>query len=128
MMTEKGRFETITRTAEASFVHSKVFDGGSGEFAKVTIRLEPLPRGTGIQFADEAPLGFVPEDMIGGVEEGIREAAKVGVLEGHPVTDFKAVLIDGAYHDIDSSWRTFSIAAQGAFWVGQRRAGPRLLW
>jgi elongation factor G len=126
MTMEKGRFETITRTAEASFVHSKVFDGG-GEFAKVTIRLEPLPRGTGIQFISEAPSGFVPEEMIGGVEEGIQEAAKAGVLEGHPVTDFKAVLIDGAYHEIDSSWRTFNLAAQGAFWAGQRRAGPRLL-
>lgn len=65
--------------------------------------------------------------MIGGIEEGIREAAKTGVLEGNPVVDFKAALLDGAYHVMDSDWRAFGIAAQGAFWDGQRKAGPRVL-
>jgi elongation factor G len=131
MTTGYGHFETITRTVEVSSVHKKIIEGGSaplrGEFAKVTIRLEPLSRGTGIQFVNGAPPGSVPEEMIGGVEEGIREAAKSGVLEGHPVVDFKATLLNGAYHEVDSNWHTFSLAAQSAFWDGQRKAGPRLL-
>ena len=120
------RSETISHTVEVSFTHNKII-GGGGEFAKVTIRLEPLAHGTGIQFMSEVLAGNVPDQMIGGVEEGIREAAKTGVLEGGPVVDFRATLVDGAYHEIDSNWRTFRIAAQGAFWDGIRKAGPKLL-
>jgi elongation factor G len=126
MTQREWRSETISRTVEVSFTHKRII-GGGGEFAKVTIRLEPLPRGTGIQFVSDVPTGNVPEQMIGGVEEGIRKAAKTGVLEGGPVVDFNAILIDGAYHEIDSSWRTFSLASQGAFWDGMRKAGPKLL-
>ena len=126
MTQEKKRSETISRAIEVEFTHKKVI-GGGGEFAKVKIRLEPLPRGIGIQFASDLKTGTVPDRMIGGVEEGIREAAKTGDLEGGPVVDFKATLIDGAYHDVDSNWRTFSLAAQGAFRDGMRKAGPKLL-
>jgi elongation factor G len=87
-MAEK-RSETISRTVEIDFTHKKQI-GGRGEFARIKIRLEPLPRGTGVEFVNEVRDGAVPEHMVGGVEEGIREAAKTGVLEGWPVVDFKA--------------------------------------
>ena len=118
--------ETISRSVEVDFTHKKQI-GGAGEFAKVRIRLEPLPRGAGVQFVNEVRRGAVPDRMIGGVEEGIREASKRGVLNGGPVVDFKASLTDGAYHEIDSNWHAFSLAAQGAFWNGMRKAGPKLL-
>lgn len=118
--------ETISRTVEVEFVHSKVM-GGNGEFAVVKIRLEPLERGSGIQFVSEAGPYAMPECFIGGVEEGIREAAKAGIIGGYPVVDIKATLLDGKYHEIDSNWRTFSAAAQGAFYEGMRRAGPQFL-
>lgn len=120
------RSETISRAVEVDFTHKKLI-GGGGEYARVKIRLEPLPRGSGIQFANEASGGNVPDRMVGGVEEGIREAAKTGVLDGGPVVDVKATLIDGAYHEVDSNRRTFHLAAQGAFWNAMRKAGPRLL-
>ena len=126
MMQDSKRRETISRSVEVDFTHKKIC-GGNGEFAKVRIRLEPLPRGAGVQFVNEVKHGNVPDNMIGGVEEGIREASKEGVLEGGPVVDFKATLVDGAYHEIDSNWRTFSLAAQGAFREGMRKAGPKLL-
>jgi len=69
----------------------------------------------------------IPDNMIGGVEEGIREAAKTGVLNGGHVVDFRATLIDGAYHEVDSNWSTFSLAGQGALWDGMRKAAPKLL-
>lgn len=118
--------ETIGRTVEATFIHKKIF-GGGGEFAKVTIRFEPLPPGSGIQFMSDMPGPNVPEHMIGGVEEGVRQAAKTGILEGGPVVDFKATLIDGAYHEIDSNWQAFSLAAQGAFRIGVEKAGSKIL-
>ena len=126
MTQQEKRSETISRTVEVDFSHKKLIAGG-GEYARVKIRLEPLPRGAGIQFVNNVKGGNVPDRMIGGVEEGIREAAKTGVLEGGPVVDFKATLIDGAYHEVDSNWRTFNLAAQGAFWDGMRKAGPKLL-
>ena len=118
--------ETISRTVEVTFTHKKIFDQG-GEFAHVKIRLEPLPRGAGIQFVNDVAQGHIPEHMIGGVEEGLREAAKTGVLNGGEVVDFKVTLLDGAYHEVDSNWRTFSLAGQGALWDGMRKAGPKLL-
>lgn len=125
-MPEQSYRETISRTVEVEFTHKRVFDGG-GEFANVRIRLEPLPRGTGVQFVNDVRGGCVPEHMIGGVEEGIQQAAKAGVLNGGTVVDFRATLVDGKYHELDSNWHTFSLAAQGAFWDGMRKAGPKLL-
>src|SRR5208282_6796883 len=87
--------ETITQSVEVDFTHKKII-GGGGEFAKVKIRLEPLLRGAGIQFESVVRDGSVPAECIGGVGEGIRKAAKTGVLAGGRVVDFKATLIGGA--------------------------------
>jgi elongation factor G len=125
-MPEQSYRETISRTVEVEFTHKRLI-GGGGEFANVKIRLEPLPRGTGVEFVNDVRNGCVPDQMIGGVEEGIREAAKAGVLNGGTVVDFRVTLTDGKYHEIDSNWRTFSLAAQSAFWDGMRKAGPKLL-
>lgn len=116
--------QTITRTVETQLKHAKIFPGG-GEFAIVKIRLEPLTLGAGIQFVRDLPPGTIPDQFIGGVEEGIREAAKEGVLEGGPVVDFKATLVGGAYHELDSNWRTFSLAARGAFQDAVKNAGRK---
>ena len=95
-------FETIPRTVEVDFVHKKIIAGG-GEFAKVILRLEPLPLGSGLQFVNEAPDDVVPARWVGGVQEGVQEAAKTGDLGGHPVTDLRVKLVGGAYHDLDST-------------------------
>jgi elongation factor G len=126
MAQDRRRLATITHAVEVEFTHKKII-GGAGEFAKVKLRLEPLPRGTGIQFINGLTEGIIPDHTIDGVEEGIREAAKMGILAGVPVVDFKATLIGAAYHDIDSNRHTFNLAARGAFWDGMRKAGPKLL-
>jgi elongation factor G len=116
-------YETITRTAEADFVHKKII-GVGGEFARVVLRLEPLPDGSGLQFVNDVDDRTIPARLAEGVHEGIQEASKTGILSGHPVADLRVTLIDGAYHDIDSSSRTFGLAARAAFRDGMRKAGP----
>ena len=118
-------YEIITRAVEASFVHKKII-GAGGEFAKVILRLEPLPGGSGLQFINDVADEVIPAKLVEGVREGIQEASKAGVLAGHPVTDLRVTLIDGAYHDIDSDRYTFSLAARGAFRDGMRKAGPKI--
>lgn len=118
--------ETISRTVEVEFTHKKII-GGGGEFAKVRIRLAPLPPEMGVQFVNEVPEGNLPDDLIEGARDGIVEAAKSGVLNGGSVVGFKASLLDGWHHEIDSNRRTFSLAAQDAFWDAMRKAGPKLL-
>ena len=122
-MTDGKYRETIGRTVEVTFTHKKIFDGG-GEFAHVKIRLEPLPRGTGIQFVNDVKQASIPDNMIGGVEEGIREAAKTGVLNGGHVVDFSATLIDGAYHEVDSQLEHVQLGWTGCIvgWHAQSRA------
>jgi elongation factor G len=119
------QYEIITRTAEATFAHKKQFAGG-GEFAIVSIRLEPLPSGAGMQFVQGMSGKVLPTELIEGVREGIQEASKKGVLAGQPVTDLRATLINSIYHPIDSNRRTFSLAASGAFWDAMRKAAPRI--
>jgi elongation factor G len=123
-VSERRYRETVTRTVEVVYVHKRRI-GGAGEFAQVRIRLEPLARGAGEQFANEALDFAVPQDWIAAIEEGIREAARKGVLTGGAVVDFKATLLDGAHHEVDSTWLAFKLAAQGGFWEAMRKAGPK---
>ena len=118
--------ETFTRKAEIDYTHKKQ-SGGSGQFARVKIRIEPQEPGTGIIFSNEVVGGTVPKEYIPAVEKGIRSVAESGVLAGFPVIDFKFVLYDGAYHDVDSSALAFEIAARAAFREVAPKAGVKLL-
>jgi elongation factor G len=89
--------------------------------------MEPLPRGKGIEFVDDLFGGAIPKNWIPSVERGIRESAERGYLAGFPVTDFRATLYDGKYHDVDSSDMAFRIAGSLAFKEAMKQARPALL-
>ena len=118
--------ETITRHAEIDYIHRKQ-TGGAGQFARVKIRFEPQPPGTGFVFENTVIGGTVPKEYVPGVEKGLKAAAENGIIAGFPMIDFKAELFDGAYHDVDSSVLAFEIAARAAFKDGVVKAGPKLL-
>jgi elongation factor G len=118
--------ETISRTAEVDYTHKKQ-TGGAGQFARIKLRLEPLPPGSGYQFESAIVGGAVPKEYIPGVQKGLESARDNGVIAGFPVIDFKASLIDGAYHEVDSSVLAFEIASRAAFREGLPKAGPKLL-
>ncbi|MFN7112936.1 MAG: elongation factor G [Alphaproteobacteria bacterium] len=118
--------ETITKTAEIDYTHKKQ-SGGSGQFARVIIRFEPGEVGSGFIFETDITGGSVPKEYIPGVEKGLESAKENGVVAGFPCIDFKAVLFDGAYHDVDSSALAFEIAARAAFREGLPKAKPVLL-
>ncbi|MGH7015201.1 MAG: elongation factor G [Stellaceae bacterium] len=118
--------ETITRPSEVDYTHKKQ-TGGSGQFARVKIRFEPLPPGSGFEFENDVVGGSVPKEYIPGVEKGLKGSLDNGVLAGFPVIDFKATLYDGAYHDVDSSALAFEIASRAAFREGIQKAAPKLL-
>jgi elongation factor G len=118
--------ETITRVSEIDYTHKKQ-TGGSGQFARVKIRFEPQEPGFGFEFKSAVVGGNVPKEYIPGVEKGIKGSLDNGVLAGFPVIDFRAVLYDGAYHDVDSSVLAFEIAARAAFKEGIMKAAPKLL-
>jgi elongation factor G len=118
--------ETISRVAEIDYTHKKQ-TGGAGQFARVTIRFEPLPPGEGFKFESAVVGGSVPREYVPGVQKGVDLARETGVLTGFPVIDFKATLIDGASHDVDSSVLAFEIASRAAFREGMQKAGPKLL-
>jgi elongation factor G len=118
--------ETISKDYNVDYTHKKQ-TGGSGQFARVKIKFEPLPSGSGYEFESKVVGGNVPREFIPGVEKGLRRALDTGVLAGFPVIDFKATLYDGASHDVDSSVMAFEIAARSAFREGIRQAGPKLL-
>ncbi|OWJ65469.1 elongation factor G [Inquilinus limosus] len=118
--------ETITQKAEIDYTHKKQ-TGGSGQFARVKLTFEPLPAGSGYQFASSVIGGTVPKEYIPGVEKGLNSAKDTGVIAGFPVIDFKATLTDGAYHDVDSSVLAFEIASRAAFREGIPKAKPALL-
>jgi len=118
--------ETITRTVEQDYTHSKQ-TGGSGQYARVKIRFEPLPAGAGFEFENEVVGGSVPKEYIPGVEKGLKAARESGVLAGFPMIDFKATLVDGKYHDVDSSALAFEIAARACYREGIEKARPVLL-
>jgi elongation factor G len=118
--------ETITRTVEQDYTHKKQ-TGGAGQFARVKIRFEPLPAGSGFEFENGVVGGSVPREYVPGVEKGLNLAKESGVIAGFPVIDFKATLIDGAYHEVDSNVLTFDIAARACFREAMPKAGPKLL-
>ena len=101
--------------------------GGRGQYGHVWLELEPLEPGKGIEFESKIVGGVVPKEYIKPIEEGVREAAESGVLAGYPVIDFKATLVDGSYHEVDSSEMAFKIAASMAFKEGCRQAKSVIL-
>jgi elongation factor G len=118
--------ETIRGKADAEGKHKKQ-TGGHGQFGLCRIKMEPLPRGKGIEFVDDVFGGAIPKNWIPSVERGIRESAERGFLAGFPVTDFRASLYDGKYHDVDSSDMAFRIAGSLAFKEAMKQARPALL-
>lgn len=118
--------ETITQVATYREVFKKQ-TGGKGMFADVQIKIEPLERGEGIQFAEQIKGGVVPKEYFAAIEKGIREAAEAGMLAGYPVVDVKATLMDGSFHEVDSSEMAFKICASMAFKRAMMEAGPNLL-
>jgi elongation factor G len=118
--------ETIRGRADAEGKHKKQ-TGGHGQFGLCRIKMEPLPRGKGVEFVDDVFGGAIPKNWIPSVERGIRESAERGFLAGFPVVDFRASLYDGKYHDVDSSDMAFRIAGSLAFKEAMKQARPALL-
>jgi elongation factor G len=118
--------ETIRVKAEAQGRHKKQ-TGGHGQFGDCKIRMEPLPRGGGFEFANETFGGAVPRNFIPAIEKGIVESAARGYLAGFPVVDFKAVVYDGSYHDVDSNEMSFKMAGRIAFRKAMESCKPCLL-
>lgn len=118
--------ETITKSAEVDYTHKKQ-TGGAGQFARVKLVFEPLPPGSGFQFESKIFGGAVPREYIPGVEKGLEGILESGVVAGYPMIDFKATLLDGAFHEVDSSVMAFETAARYAFREGMPKADPRLL-
>jgi elongation factor G len=118
--------ETIRATVEAPGRHKKQ-TGGHGQFGDCKIRMEPMPRGAGFEFASEVFGGAIPRNFIPAIEKGIVESAARGYLAGYPVVDFRAVVYDGSYHDVDSNEMSFKMAGRLAFRKAMETAKPCLL-
>jgi elongation factor G len=118
--------ETLGRRTEINYTHKKQ-TGGSGQFAEIKLIFEPGEPGSGYSFESKIVGGSVPKEYIPGVEKGLLNAKDNGLLAGFPVIDFKATLVDGKYHDVDSSVLAFEIAARAAFRELRERAAPKLL-
>ena len=118
--------ESITRTAEVDYTHRKQ-TGGAGQFARIKLVFEPGERGTGFVFTNKVVGGSVPREYVPGVQKGLASAMQTGVLAGFPMVDMAITLIDGAYHEVDSSVMAFEIASRAAFREGVAKAGPILL-
>ena len=118
--------ETIRKSVkvEGKFIRQS---GGRGQYGHVWLEMEPLEAGKGIEFESKIVGGVVPKEYVKPVEEGIREAAESGVLAGYPVIDFKATLVDGSYHEVDSSEMAFKIAGSMAFKEGCKQGGSVIL-
>jgi elongation factor G len=118
--------ETIRKSAEAEgkFIRQT---GGRGQYGHVKINLEPMPAGAGFEFVNEIVGGAIPREYISPVEEGIRQALDTGVLAGFEVVDVRVTLVDGSYHEVDSSEMAFKIAGSMAFKEAAKRAKPVLL-
>ena len=118
--------ETIKGRADVQGRHKKQ-TGGRGQFGDIWIKMEPLPRGKDFEFDDKIFGGSIPRNFIPSVQKGLEEAQKKGVLAGYPVVDFKVILYDGSYHEVDSSDIAFKIAAQKGFKLAMKEAKPTLL-
>jgi len=119
--------ESILRAVpKLKYTHKKQ-TGGHGQFAQVEISLEPGEPGSGVEFEQKIRGGTIPQEFIPAVEKGVREAAESGVLAGYPVTDIKVSLLDGAFHEVDSSDMAFKVAGSMAFKQAVQQAGPVLL-
>jgi len=118
--------ETITKPAQIDYTHKKQ-TGGSGQFARIKLEFEPGEVGSGFVFESKIVGGNVPKEYIPGVEKGLGSVAEGGILAGFPVIDFKVTLVDGAYHDVDSSVMAFEIASRAAFREVSGQAGIKLL-
>lgn len=118
--------ETITQRCEIDYTHKKQ-SGGAGQFARVKIIFEPQEAGEGFLFESKIVGGAIPKEFIPGVEKGLNNIKDTGVVAGYPMIDFKATLIDGAFHDVDSSVLAFEIATKAAFREGMPKGNPKLL-
>jgi len=118
--------ETLTKKVNEQYIHKKQ-TGGAGQFAEVWINFEPIERGAGFEFVDETVGGSVPREYVPSVEKGLRIQKEDGVLAHYPTVDFRATLVDGSYHDVDSNALTFEIAAKACFREAIRKAAPILL-
>ena len=118
--------ETIAAAAEVHHLHRKQ-SGGPGQFAELTLRVAPLPRGSGIRFESRVVGGAIPREFIPAVEAGIRRAATAGPFAGHPLVDFEATLVDGSAHVRDSSALAFELAAAAALREAVLKAAPVVL-
>ncbi|MDR1009193.1 MAG: elongation factor G [Rickettsiales bacterium] len=118
--------ETISKKMELDYTHKKQ-TGGSGQFAKIKLRYEPLEPGSGFVFENEVVGGNVPKEYIPSVEKGFKMAKETGVIAGYPTTDFKVVLFDGGYHEVDSSTMAFEIASRAAFREHIPQCAPKLM-
>jgi elongation factor G len=117
--------ETIRNTAEADYTHKKQ-TGGSGQYARVKLRVEPLPGGD-FEFVNEVKGGNIPKEFISAIEKGVAESLEHGILAGYPMSDVRVAVYDGDYHDVDSSEMAFKICSSICFKEAARKAKPVLL-
>jgi elongation factor G len=117
--------ETITRSAKAQgrFVRQS---GGRGQYGDVQLEVQPLEKGKGFEFENKIIGGAIPKEYIPAVEQGVREALSTGVVAGYPVVDIKVILVDGSYHEVDSSEMAFKIAGSIGFKEAMQKAAPVL--
>lgn len=118
--------ETFGQKVEVDYTHKKQ-TGGAGQFARIKLVFKPLERGKGYSFKSEIFGGAVPKEYIPGVEKGIMHAMNSGILKGYPVIDFEVSLVDGSYHDVDSSVLAFDLAARAAFKEAMKKSKPQIL-
>ena len=118
--------EAITKKVKQDSKYARQ-SGGRGQYGHCVVEFEPLEPGSGFEFVNATVGGSVPKEYIPAVEQGIRGASQSGVLAGYEVMDFRATLVDGSYHEVDSSEMAFKIAGSMAFKEGMAKAGPVLL-
>lgn len=118
--------ETIRSSVKIEYKHKKQ-SGGHGQYGHVWLQIDPMPVGTGFEFSESIFGGAVPRQYFPAVEKGVRDAMIGGILAGYPITDLKVTLVDGSYHDVDSSEMAFKIAASSALKKGVLQAKPVLL-